>query len=80
MEKDLFTGSEISKCPDVVANCSENQLANIERDNKSMSSNVENSMLFTIQSVVFIVPKNTGHILRDLEEMNSYRIGTPEDV
>ena len=31
-----------------------------------MSSDIENSMLFTIQSVVLIVPKNTGHILRDL--------------
>ena len=31
LEKDLLAESEISKCSDVVANCSEKQLANIER-------------------------------------------------
>ena len=72
-----------------------------------MSSDIENSVLFTIRSVVIIAPKEhrtypqgsqsrgtseyvskyasqSGEALdvlkRLLEEMNSYRIGTPEDV
>ena len=66
LEKDLLAKSDISRCPDVAANCSEKQLAEYREANKSMSSDIENSMLFTIQGVVLIVPKNTGHILRDL--------------
>ena len=45
LEKDLLAKSEISKFPDVAANCSEKQLAEYREANKSMSSAIENSVL-----------------------------------
>ena len=64
LEKDLLAESEISEFADATAICGK-QLVEYREDNKSMSSDIENSVLFTIQSVVLIVPRNTRHILRD---------------
>ena len=64
LEKDLFAKSEISEFSNVTAIC-EKQLAEYREANKTTTEDIESSMLFTIQSVVLIVPRNTRHILRD---------------
>ena len=59
LEKDLLTESEISEFADATAIC-EKQLVENREDNKSMSSDIENSMLSQLKAssdeCVVIVP------------------------
>ena len=70
LEKDIAANkSDISRCDRDLRET----VGGMLRDQKSMSSDIENSMLFATQSVVPIVPMNTREVLEDVVHDNFSR-------
>ena len=78
LEKDIAAGkSELSRCDRDFRET----VGGILRGHKSMSSDIENSMLFSTQSVVPIVPRNTREVHEDVlhKDFSRAKCSEPRD-